>query len=97
MTWTLGLIGTKRAKPQKKRWGGTEDQAMFDVLPDSSDHKTQENPVKSYQKSRGLSDDGIIGPNTRKQLIADYMALDRTTLSSENELVDIKVFCARLW
>lgn len=31
--------------------------------------------IKDYQKSKGLSDDGSAGPQTRSKLFADYMAL----------------------
>ena len=69
-----------KSRPEAKRWGAREDQAMLAALPDGAQHLVAKQPWKSYQASRGLEPDGIRGPNTRKQLIADYMALDGTTL-----------------
>lgn len=66
--------------PAKKRWGRAEDLSMIGALADGNDHLAAGNPIRSYQKSRGLSADGISGPVTRKQLVQDYMALDATSL-----------------
>jgi hypothetical protein len=41
--------------------------------------------VRRYQETRGLSVDGIIGPDTRRQLVTDYMALDGTALPDDIE------------
>lgn len=62
-----------------KRWGAREDMAMLSQL-DGGKHLSAPSPIKSYQQSRGLSDDGIAGPKTRGQLIKDYMAIDGTSL-----------------
>src|SRR5690606_12547983 len=35
--------------------------------------------VRGFQRSRGLTDDGIAGPVTRKQLIQEYFALAKVT------------------
>jgi outer membrane protein OmpA-like peptidoglycan-associated protein len=67
-------------KPQLKRWGRGEDMAMLRALPSWPEHRAARDPIKSYQASRGLDDDGIIGPDTRRQLVHDYMALDGTSL-----------------
>ena len=67
-------------KPQAKRWGQREDLAMLGALPDANTHLAAPEPIKSYQQSRGLKDDGICGKDTRTQLITDYMALDGTSL-----------------
>ncbi|MDB5105358.1 MAG: OmpA family protein [Fibrobacteres bacterium] len=79
------------AKPEEKRWGTREIQLMLSVLPEggnpfftgeaagANDGETQA-AVKAFQQAKGLKVDGIAGPATRKALIADYMAMDGTTL-----------------
>lgn len=67
----------KSSVPEKKRWGAIEDRAMIGALPDAATHQQAEDPVKSFQQTRGVGPD--MG-STRKQLITEYMALDRTTL-----------------
>lgn len=63
--------------PEKKRWGAKEDRAMIGALPDAAVHQQAEDPVESFQQSRGTGADMTA---TRKQLISEYMALDGTTL-----------------
>lgn len=84
-------------KPNEKRWGLLEVQHMLTRLPEgkpahyagtpngANDAKHQ-TAVKAYQTEKGLKVDGIAGPNTRKALITDYMALDGTTLPKEASL-----------
>jgi outer membrane protein OmpA-like peptidoglycan-associated protein len=66
--------------PFEKRWGPKEDQLMVGALPDASTHAPNEAPVPWFQRTRGLTVDGIAGPQTRRQLIKEYMALDGTSL-----------------
>lgn len=66
------------AIPQKKRWGASEDTAMFIKVTGNASMTKQ--ALKDYQQSKGLTNDGMIGPKSRKQLITDYMALDGTSL-----------------
>ena len=73
----------EKSVPKRKRWGSKEDMATLEALPDGKTHTSAPDPIKSYQQSRGLDDDGIAGPNTRRQLIADYMALDGTSLPDQ--------------
>jgi outer membrane protein OmpA-like peptidoglycan-associated protein len=84
----------------KGRWGGREDGLMLRALPDADpdalgtdaalgpDPTGDELPdgdlVTWFQRTRGLQVDGIAGPETRKQLITEYMALDGTTLADED-------------
>jgi outer membrane protein OmpA-like peptidoglycan-associated protein len=90
----------------KGKWGGREDGLMLRALPDADpdalradadlgpDPTGNEPPdadlVTWFQRTRGLTVDGIAGPETRKQLITEYMALDGATLS-EDDGVDIEL------
>jgi outer membrane protein OmpA-like peptidoglycan-associated protein len=80
-------------KAPEKRWGALEVQHMLSRLPEKGPFLYRGTPngvkdpahdkaVRAYQQSKGLSVDGIAGPKTCKALIADYMALDRTSLPS---------------
>ncbi|MEO7033112.1 MAG: OmpA family protein [Polyangiaceae bacterium] len=63
-----------------KRWGAHEDGLMMSALPDKDTLFLHGDPIRDYQKSRGLKVDGDAGPQTRRSLISEYMALDGTTL-----------------
>lgn len=74
-----------------KTWGTREDQIMLHALPygqapylaqapsDQSSHAVTE-AVKKFQEAKGLTADGKMGPNTRRELIAEYMAAEGTSL-----------------
>jgi Putative peptidoglycan binding domain/OmpA family len=77
-------------KPIEKRWGNLEVQHMLSRIPDGGPFHYDGKPngiadaehdkaVRDYQKAKGLKVDGIAGPNTRKALITDYMAIDGTS------------------
>jgi hypothetical protein len=75
--------------PKKERWGAREDQHMLRALGDFDAVGEEERPekadprydalVRGFQRSRGLKDDGIAGPVTRKQLVKEYFALAQVT------------------
>lgn len=85
----------------KGRWGGREDRLMLLALPDAdpgaiaAERDLGPNPtgneapdadlIRWFQRTRGLTVDGVAGPETRKQLITEYMELDGTTLASDGE------------
>lgn len=71
-----------------RRWGVTEDLLMLSSLPvgqtpyysaSHGDHSFAA-AVRRFQDANGLVVDGDPGPQTRRALIAQYMALDGTTL-----------------
>ncbi len=66
--------------PFEKRWGPKEDQLMIGALPDAATRADMESPVAWFQRTRGLTVDGVAGPQTRRQLVTEYMALDGTSL-----------------
>ncbi len=70
----------------EKRWAGREDRAMIGALPDADERGEGEDPVTWFQRTRELSVDGKAGPETRRQLITEYMALDGIELSEEPDL-----------
>jgi hypothetical protein len=74
---------------EKGRWGDDEDTAMLLSMPDFDTKPEDEDPVRWFQRTRGLEIDGIAGPNTRKQLITEYMALDGMSLASDEFQIEI--------
>jgi len=73
-------------KPPEKRWGSHEDHLMISKLLDWPTPPPDESPVRWFQRTRGLTLDGIAGPQTRGALVAEYMALDGTTLPAGSPL-----------
>lgn len=67
--------------PAGQPWGSREDQAMLDAVDELPPELSAEERISSFQKSRSLTVDGKAGPQTRRQLIKEYMALDASTLS----------------
>jgi len=68
--------------PESRRWGADEDGNMLFALADFADKPEDEDPVRFFQRTRGLTVDGIAGPVTRRQLIKEYMAQDGVSLGS---------------
>lgn len=69
--------------PEKRRWGSSEDIAMLTSLPDFESKAAGEDDVRWFQQTRTLKIDGISGPETRRQLILEYMELDGTSLDGK--------------
>lgn len=67
--------------PAGQRWGSREDHAMLDAVDELPPQLSPVERISSFQKSRSLTVDGEAGPQTRRQLIKEYMALDASTLS----------------
>lgn len=67
-------------KPSAKRWGELEDRMMLEAVLFRRGVVSAARPVETFQRSEGLVDDGIIGPNTRRALVTAYMGIDGTTL-----------------
>lgn len=71
-----------------RRWGPTEDLAMLSSLPlgarpyYSAEHDEHSfaAAVRRFQGAHDLVVDGAPGPQTRRALVAQYMAMDGTTL-----------------
>jgi outer membrane protein OmpA-like peptidoglycan-associated protein len=72
-------------KPGEKRWGADEDRAMIGALAEESGETIPEGEgeVKWFQRTRGLTVDGVAGPITRRALVTEYMGLDGTTLPED--------------
>ena len=74
-----------------RRWGKGEDLAMLSALPRDHDpyygeHHAEHSfsaAVRRFQEAHLLPATGEVDEGTRRALIADYMALDETTLPSE--------------
>jgi hypothetical protein len=73
--------------PSEKRWGRSEDSMMILALPDASARTPDQNAVRWYQETRGLTVDGIAGPKTRRALVSEYMALEGTSLPKYVDVV----------
>jgi hypothetical protein len=69
--------------PQARRWGSSEDLAMLQSLPDFFERPEDEDPVTFFQRTRGLKVDGKAGPETRKQLITEYMDREEPILPDD--------------
>lgn len=75
---------------QKHRWGNHEDRLMIRSMLDFDARPPSQDAVKWFQETRKLKVDGIAGPQTRRQLITEYMALDGIKLEEHAEL-DIEI------
>jgi outer membrane protein OmpA-like peptidoglycan-associated protein len=64
----------------KKCWGRVEDRLMITALPDFTTKPKGEDPVRFFQRTRGLKVDGTAGKDTRHALIQEYMSLDGSSL-----------------
>jgi hypothetical protein len=68
------------AAPAGKQWGLRETQVMLTAIgfdtggTSGSATAASTAAIKKFQKSKGLTEDGDPGPNTRNALIPDYMA-----------------------
>jgi outer membrane protein OmpA-like peptidoglycan-associated protein len=69
----------------KQKWGAREDRLMITALPDFPLRSEDEDLVEWFQRTRELTVDGKAGPETRKQLITEYMALDGASLKDDQE------------
>jgi outer membrane protein OmpA-like peptidoglycan-associated protein len=65
----------------KRRWGKTEDRLMIIAMSDFVTKPKGEDPVRWYQRTRGLAVDGDAGKETRRALIREYMSLDGASLA----------------
>jgi outer membrane protein OmpA-like peptidoglycan-associated protein len=65
---------------RKQRWGSPEDRLMILSLPDFEMKPKGEDAITWFQRTRNLQVDGKAGPQTRRQLIIEYMALDGAAL-----------------
>lgn len=72
--------------PGAGRWGQAEDRHMLEALRDGSQRPPGTDPIRWFQQTRGLQDDGILGPKTRRVLIAETMQFDGTTLPAGVEI-----------
>jgi flagellar motor protein MotB len=78
--------------PAARRWGSREDQAMLGALNDDDvDGPVEigETGIRKFQRSRCLSVDGVAGPQTRRQLLREYMALDDATLADPGFVIPV--------
>jgi peptidoglycan hydrolase-like protein with peptidoglycan-binding domain len=66
--------------PESQRWGDLEDFLMLTKTDGFLERLPDGDPISTFQEARGLKVDGIAGPNTRRQLITEYMSVDGTTL-----------------
>jgi outer membrane protein OmpA-like peptidoglycan-associated protein len=66
-----------------QRWGKPEDRMMLLSIPDFGSKPKREDAVTWFQRTRGLQVDGKCGPQTRRQLVTEYMALDGVSLADE--------------
>lgn len=66
--------------PSDERWGAAEDLLMIGARTGFHERAPGEDPVRWYQRTRGLTEDGDAGPVTRRTLIAETMAADGTSL-----------------
>jgi outer membrane protein OmpA-like peptidoglycan-associated protein len=70
--------------PQAKRWGSPEDRMMLISMPGFSDKPKGQDAVTWFQITRKLKVDGKAGPETRRQLITEYMGLDGAKLDAQD-------------
>jgi len=84
-------------KPAEKRWGSREDGLMMtalvgDAIPDGTSTTLAYQRFHNGELAAGnvegeaLTEDGAMGPKTRRALVTDYMKQDDTTLPADVEL-----------
>jgi outer membrane protein OmpA-like peptidoglycan-associated protein len=85
------------SKPEKERWGAREDLQMIEAMAGYESKGPDVDPVLWYQTQHNLKPparrkpkselkaDGKAGPQTREQLIHDYMQLDGATLRDHRD------------
>ncbi len=80
-TWlkNYGLDGSEK-------WGPREDRLMITAADGFTEREKDEDIVEWFQRTRDLKVDGIIGSETRRQLITEYMQLDGVNLIADPEL-----------
>lgn len=81
------LAWYESSKPASKRWGAHEDVLMLEAVLARNGEHVEGSPLRHFQRTRGLTVDGIAGPQTRERLIVEYMAADGTTLPSDAEVL----------
>lgn len=68
----------------EKRWGAAEDRHMLGALPHGADTPYLEGgtyaSLRRFQAANGLPETGTADAATRRALVTEYMAHDRTTL-----------------
>jgi outer membrane protein OmpA-like peptidoglycan-associated protein len=83
----LDWYGSHQAS--EKRWGAREDALMISAVASYSgeDPPPDESLVhwfqRTYSDQYGLKVDDIAGPNTRRALVTEYMAIDGTSLPAD--------------
>lgn len=75
-TW-LGRYN--QAAVAEGKWGDFEDMQMLSALPTFRVRDRRLAPIDWFQQSRGLTQDGIAGPETRRQLIVEYFECAKRT------------------
>jgi hypothetical protein len=60
---------------------------MIVTLPDAAEREPSEEPVRWFQRTRGLAVDGVAGTETRHALIREYMGIDGTSLPKGIEVI----------
>lgn len=81
------LVWYGSSKPSAKRWGAREDGLMLQAVLARTGEAVEGSALVHFQRTRGLTVDGIAGPQTRRALITEYMQADGTTLPPSVELV----------
>lgn len=69
--------------PSSQRWGDDEDALMLSTVLLHRGQTPGADGVRVFQQTRGLVVDGVIGPQTRRALVSEYMGVDATTLPSD--------------
>jgi outer membrane protein OmpA-like peptidoglycan-associated protein len=72
--------------PGKQKWGTREDRLMISAATDFDLRDPNEDIVEWFQRTRHLKVDGKVGPETRRQLITEYMQLDGVNLIEDQAL-----------
>jgi outer membrane protein OmpA-like peptidoglycan-associated protein len=72
--------------PGKQKWGTREDRLMISAAAGFRLRRPNEDLVEWFQRTRDLKVDGKAGPETRRQLITEYMQLDGVNLLEDQSL-----------
>jgi len=73
--------------PDEQRWGSAEDRVLLRSIMGPSPATPHDDRARSFQRSHNLPVDGIIGEDTRRALVGEYLSREGMSLPSTMDVV----------